>query len=102
MSQLVNWMMLNVNFYAEDENVGDGGTWAFWVFVLSIAGMVLMVYAGANFMMEWKDYRLFYDASALDEKPDRSKKKRKLYLFAAIFVAGLILFGLPLVAYRNL
>lgn len=88
---LMNYFtMLNINFYAEDEYQGDSimPFIGFWLFIL---GVLLILIGAVNYITEKRDFKIFYDAKSLEEKPDMELKKKKLRKGIIMMVVGLIL-----------
>lgn len=88
---LMNYFnMLNINFYSEDEYQGDSilPFIGFWIFIL---GVLLILIGAVNYLTEKRDFKIFYDAQSLEEKPDMELKKKKLRKGIIMMVVGLIL-----------
>lgn len=88
---MYHWLLGAVNIYDEEAN-GGTSVIPFLGFVLLVASMVIILIAVANIVTIQKDYRLYYERSALDEKPDPAEKKRKLKKHAIVLVVGIVLF----------
>lgn len=85
------WLLDAVNIYDEEAN-GGTSVMPFLGFVLLVASIVIIIMAVANIATISRDFRLFYDRSALDEKPDPVEKKRKLKKHFIILIVGVVLF----------
>lgn len=85
------WLLNTVNIYDEEAN-GGTSVIPFLGFVLLVASMIIILIAVANIVTIQKDYRLYYERSALDEKPDPAEKKRKIKKHAIILAVGIVLF----------
>lgn len=69
--------MNGMNFYDEETYQGQSilPFINFWVF---LGGFVLAIWGIVNYIVIWREFRLFYDTSALEEKPDLEIKKTRL------------------------
>lgn len=81
--------MNGVNFYAEDANQGES-IWPFINFCVFLAGIIVMVYGIINFISVWREFRLYYDAGAVEEKPDMTSKKKQMIKYGIITGVGLV------------
>lgn len=86
---LIN-ILLKVNFYSEDDYQGDS-IWPFIGFWIFIAGILLIVYGIVNLVSVWREFRIFYDSSALMEKPDPELKKKKMIKYSIIIGVGVLM-----------
>lgn len=82
--------LLDINFYDEEANQGDS-IWPFIGFWLFIAGVMMVLYGTVNFISTWRGFRIFYDSSAVGEKPDQETKKKQMKKYGFIIVIGIIL-----------
>ncbi|MDD6571285.1 MAG: hypothetical protein PUF12_02735 [Thermoflexaceae bacterium] len=82
--------LLDINFYDEEANQGDS-IWPFIGFWLFIAGVMLVLYGTVNLISAWRDFRIFYDSSAMEEKPDRELKKKQMKKYGIVIVVGVVL-----------
>lgn len=83
-------LLLNINFYSEEEYQGES-VWPFIGFWIFIAGIVVIVYAVINLITTWREFKIFYDASALLEKPDPELKKKKIIKYSILIVVGILM-----------
>lgn len=80
-----------VNLYAEEEMLAEGSIVPFLMFCLFFAGTIVVIYGAVNLFTEWRDFRIFYDAQALEEKPDIQLKKKKMKKYAIVIGVGVVL-----------
>lgn len=78
------------NFYAEDLNNGDS-ILPFVGFLIFLAGVMVVVAGVVNFVLVWREFRLWYDASALEEKPDTALKKAKMKKYGIVIAVGVLM-----------
>lgn len=78
------------NFYAEDLNNGDS-ILPFLGFLIFLAGVIVIVVGVVNFVLVWREFRLWYDASALEEKPDTGLKKKKMIKYGIVIAVGILM-----------
>ena len=83
-------MLLDINFYDETVNQGDS-VLPFLAFCLFVAGVGFIIVGVVNIVSIWRDFRLFYDKSAIEEKPDNSAKKKKMFRYIIYVAIGIIL-----------
>lgn len=81
------------NFYAEDLNNGES-ILPFIGFLIFLLGIVVVVLGAVNLISVWREFRLWYDASALEEKPDRVMKKAKMRKYGIIIAVGILIVAL--------
>lgn len=84
--------MLYYNFYSEDVNNGES-ILPFLGFLLFLAGIVVIIVGVVNFVLAWREFDLWYDASKLEEKPDLSLKKSRMKKNGLIIVVGVVMMG---------
>lgn len=80
----------DINVYDEEAYMGDS-ILPFIGFCLFVAALVIIFLAVVNLISVWRDFRIFYDAAALDEKPDASEKKQKMKKYIIMAVVGIVL-----------
>ncbi|MGN0160271.1 MAG: hypothetical protein ACI4AQ_02655 [Lachnospiraceae bacterium] len=66
-----------MNFYDEEAHQGDSilPFLNFWMF---FGGFLLMIWGIVNCVAIHREFRIFYDSAALEEKPDLELKKKKM------------------------
>lgn len=82
--------LLNINFYDEEAYQGDS-IWPFIGFWIFIAGVIMVIYGTVNLISVWRDFRLFYDSSAMEEKPDLKLKKKQMIKYGLFIAAGVVM-----------
>lgn len=83
-------ILQNINFYSEDANQGDS-MWPFFGFCVFLVGIMVVLYGVVNLVSAWREFNIFYDASALQEKPDRKLKKDKMVKYGIITAVGVFM-----------
>lgn len=87
---LINNILLNINFYDEDAHQGDT-VWPMMAFLLYLAGIIVTLVGVVNLICEWREFRLFYDASAANEKPAPELKKQRMKKHVVKIIAGILM-----------
>lgn len=81
------------NFYAEDLNNGES-ILPFLGFLIFLAGLIVIVWGTVNLISVWREFNLWYDASALEKKPDTALKKEKIKKYGIVIAAGVLMMAL--------
>lgn len=82
--------MLNINFYSEDVHNGDS-ILPFLGFLIFLGGVIVLLAGAVNFVLVWREFNLWYDASALEKKPDTALKKSKMKKYAVVMLIGILM-----------
>lgn len=82
--------LLNINFYSEDANNGDS-ILPFLGFLIFLGGVMVVLVGVVNFVLAWREFNLWYDASALENKPDKAEKKTKMKKYGIMIAVGVIM-----------
>lgn len=86
-------MRQDFSFYAEDTNNGDS-ILPFIGFLIFLLGLIVIVLGVINFVSVWREFRLWYDASELEKKPDTALKKAKMIKYGIMILAGVLMMAL--------
>lgn len=82
--------LLNINFYSEETNNSDS-ILPFLGFLLFLGGIILLLVGVVNFVLAWREFNLWYDASALEKKPDKAEKKNKMRKYGIVIAIGIVM-----------
>jgi Ca2+/H+ antiporter len=84
------YLLNAVNIYDEEANAG-GSMVPFLGFCLFVASIIIVFLSIVNIVTVKREFKLFYDSSELDKKPDQTEKKKSLKKNAIILSAGIVL-----------
>ena len=85
-------ILLNaVNIYDEEGFAGTSVV-PFLAFCMLVVAIMVSFFAIVNIVSAWREFRIFYDQSALEEKPDPQEKNRKIRKNSIILVFGIALY----------
>lgn len=86
----LNTLLLNINFYAEDENAG-GSIIPFFGFLVFLAGVMIVFIAAINLLTIWRDFKSFYDDAAGTQVTDKEEKKKKMIKQGVLIGVGVVM-----------
>lgn len=75
----------------EEEIAENGNIVPFLMFCVFLVGILVIVVGAVNLFTEWREFRIFYDATALEEKPDAELKKKKMIKHGIVIAVGIVL-----------
>lgn len=82
--------LLDINFYSEEANNGDS-ILPFLGFLIFLGGIMVLLVGVVNFVLAWREFNLWYDASALEKKPDKAGKKTKMRKYGIMIAVGIVM-----------
>ena len=75
-----------------DETAEETGSiWPFVGFMILLLGLIVTFFSIVSFVTAWREFAIFYNASALEEKPDIDAKKRKMVKYCVFATIGVML-----------
>lgn len=80
-----------VNIYDEEAFEGTSIV-PFFAFCMLVAAILIVFLSIVNIVSTWREFKLFYDRSALEEKPDPTEKNKKIKKHTIILILGIVLY----------
>lgn len=82
--------LLDINFYSEEANNGDT-ILPFLGFLIFLGGIMVLLVGVVKLVLVWREFDLWYDASALEKKPDKAGKKVKMRKYVIMIAVGIVM-----------